>query len=677
VRIDSVTISSFRCFGPADSAIKFSDVTALVGSNGCGKSAALQSLVRLFGTTQAERTLHRSDFHLPPGSDWEDQTEVVLRIEAVLTFPEIADSEDFDEAAAACFKHMTVDDPGAPPYCRIRLDGKWTRGNLPEGEIEQTLVWVKTPLSETGEEQLVRVEPHDRSRIHVHYIPAVRDPVRQIRQVSGSMLHSLLKAVEWSEGVREKVTDSSEAMREAFGNEEGVKEIQAAIERTWRELHAAPEYGQVNIRPVAKRLEDLIKQVEAIFTPGHDDQENGVERLSDGQKSLFYLALVAAVFDVQDAVGGSGASHLSRKELDPPILNVFAAEEPENHVAPHYLGRIMDLFRRVATSERGQVIVTSHSASILARIEPDEVQHLRLDPEARTTTVSGVTLPDESHDAHKFVREAVKAYPELYFARIVILCEGDSEEVVIPRLAAANGLPIDRSFVSVVPLGGRHVNHFWRLLDQLSVPYLTLLDYDRERQGGGWARIKYVLEQLLALGRDEATVLRYEEDGKPIVAVRDVLETMSGWEVTDYNDQKKWIASLEAQGVFFSYPLDLDYSMLLAFTDAYKATVGDDAEGPDIPEDEADLEVEIENVVKAVLKKTKTGGKTFGAAAKKLFFWYRYLFLGRGKPSTHILALANLSDELLRTKAPRSLNALVARVMQELAAAEEEDDATC
>ena len=41
--------------------------------------------------------------------------------------------------------------------------------------------------------------------------------------------------------------------------------------------------------------------------------------------------------------------------------------------------------------------------------------------------------------------------------------------------------------VCVVPLGGRHVNHFWRLLERLEIPYVTLLDLDSGRFQGGWA----------------------------------------------------------------------------------------------------------------------------------------------------------------------------------------------
>jgi len=81
------------------------------------------------------------------------------------------------------------------------------------------------------------------------------------------------------------------------------------------------------------------------------------------------------------------------------------------------------------------------------------VRHFRLGDRARTAVVSHVSLPPDADEAGRFVREAVKAYPELYFARFVILGEGSSEEVVLPRLAEAMGLDIDRSFAAVVPLG--------------------------------------------------------------------------------------------------------------------------------------------------------------------------------------------------------------------------------
>lgn len=663
--ISSLILNGFRCFGDEPIAVPLNALTALVGANGCGKSAVLCALLRLFGTSQAERTLVRADFHLPPGTEWDEVEEATLRVEAALEFPELDDDGDtYDDAVAACFKHMTVKEKGRPPYGRVRLDGTWTQSSLPEGDIEQKLLWVASPHGTDEEhEKTLPVQAHERSRIHVHYVPASRDPAKQIRQVSGSLLHTLLRSVRWSDETKKAISDASDSIREAFGEEEGVKEIQKAIEKCWGDLHAAPEHRLVTIQPVARRVEEIIRQVEATFSPGPADKEDGIERLSDGQRSLFYLAIVAALFDVQEAVGNTDSEAISREKLLPPVLNLLAVEEPENHVAPHYLGRIMALLRRVSESDRGQVVLSSHSASILSRAQPEEVRHLRTSLPERTTRVSTIVLPDEEDEQHKFIREAVRAFPELYFARFVVLGEGDSEEIVLPRLAEARGVPIDASFVSVVPLGGRHVNHFWRLLKQLGVPFVTLLDLDRERAGGGWGRIKYALEQLLAIGHTKEELLKVTAaDGSESVLSRKELAGMHGWRVSDTDTMKGWMDALEQFGVFFSRPLDLDFMMLRAFPDAYEL-VPEGAEGPDVPEKkDPEKETKLKRVTRAVLKEAGSAGDTYTEEEMEAFFWYRYLFLGRSKPTTHILALSRIETGDLSDKAPAVLRRLMKRM---------------
>jgi putative ATP-dependent endonuclease of the OLD family len=73
-----------------------------------------------------------------------------------------------------------------------------------------------------------------------------------------------------------------------------------------------------------------------------------------------------------------------------------------------------------------QVVVATHSPSVVRRVPAESIRHLRLDA-SRQTVVTTIQLPPESADAFKFVREAVEAFPELYFARLVVLGEGDSE----------------------------------------------------------------------------------------------------------------------------------------------------------------------------------------------------------------------------------------------------------
>ena len=182
-----------------------------------------------------------------------------------------------------------------------------------------------------------------------------------------------------------------------------------------------------------------------------------------------------------------------------PIFSLIALEEPENHLSPHYLGRIIKLIKEYGSSELCQSVVSTHSASLVGRIEPSQIRHFRLDNETKSTHIQSLALPQDADEQAKYISEAVKAYPEIYFAKLVVLGEGDSEQVILPKLLEQYGQDIDTHSISVVPLGGRHVNHFWRLLNTLNIPFVTLLDFDIDRNGGGFGRMKYAVEQLLKM----------------------------------------------------------------------------------------------------------------------------------------------------------------------------------
>jgi putative ATP-dependent endonuclease of OLD family len=270
---------------------------------------------------------------------------------------------------------------------------------------------------------------------------------------------------------------------------------------------------------------------------------------------------------------------------------------------------------------------------------------MRLD-EQRATVIKRIELPDDE-EALKFVREAVQAFPELYFSRFVVLGEGDSEEVVLPRLLAADGILTDDASISVVPLGGRHVNHFWRLLHGLGIPHVTLLDLDLARHQGGWGRIKYAAKQLLAYS-DVAKVGLKDEQVKSIPKWDDD----QGLMVQDDG----WFVRLEEHGVFFSSPLDLDFLLMIAYPAAY-----------DVEDD--DLEEPDEDGLKAVLgKKHDVVGNQYTDEQLKYFDSYNSRFKLGSKPAWHIQAMASLTDEDLLGGMPDVLGRLLKRIRKELKA---------
>lgn len=592
------------------------------------------------------------------------------------------------------FNQMIVEDVGSEPFCRVRLEAKWFATSLTDGDVEQKLYWITTPESETEEEKHL-MSALQRSQIHAIYVPAARDPSRQLRSARGSTFGRLLRSVKWSKKIRSTLEGSAQQVLDAFGDEPAIETVTEVIRANWNELQNLTSFEDPTVRPLNPKFENLVKNLEFVFNPDSEHRQNQLEDLSEGLQSLFYLALVGMMFDLEERLlekavedeendgedeeeeeeeeeqekEGANGHGISLGKLNPPSLVILSIEEPENHLAPHYLGRIMERLLRLSQSRRGQVLLSSHSPSIMSRIEPAQVRYLRLNSE-NESEVHEILLPSGSDETFKYVNDAVRAHPELYFSTLVVLGEGDSESVVLPRLAESLGVPLDRNFVSFVPLGGRHVNYFWKLLSDLHIPYVTLLDLDLGREGGGWGRIKYACKELLRVGKDRKKLLATEtREGKKSVLSDAELEKMHTWEIGKKEDVEQlsaWRDCLEEYDVFFSYPLDLDFALLRKFSSGYRKVLPTGA-GPSIPQaGTKQYNDKLLEVVKSIFKSGDSESPAYKLSDQEFFFWYRYLFLGRGKPTTHFQAMANISRATLAEDAPSVLKRLIKKMQAKL-----------
>lgn len=204
---------------------------------------------------------------------------------------------------------------------------------------------------------------------------------------------------------------------------------------------------------------------------------------------------------------------------------------------------------------------------------------------------------------------------------------------------------LDETAISVVPLGGRHVNHFWRLLSSLEIPYITLLDLDLARHQGGWGRIRYAVGQLI----------KFPPEG--FSETKETRSKLPKWdedvELKYESNPKNWLAHLESYGVFFSYPMDLDFSMLKAYPAPYKI----EDEDKILPDDDYQ---------KAVLGKSNNLLNQYTDDEKKLFITYKKRFKSGSKPAWHINALSKIDDQELLSKIPASWSRMIDAVIQKL-----------
>jgi putative ATP-dependent endonuclease of OLD family len=655
MKIETLRLQNFRCFGPNMTSIAFeSALTALIGGNGSGKTAVFLALCRLFGIGARQRAVSYRDFHLHPGQS-HPVSGAMLQIEVVLRFPELGGLGvgAIADAVPEFFLQMAASAPGAPLLARMRLRATWTDDGTPEGAVDEDIRWITTPGEEFNWQECRRVQAAERGSIQMVYVPASRDAESQVTSL---LKGRLWRAARWSEEFRGHMAGASEWLQQEFGRERPGSFLLERLTRRWTEVHEADTDTQPQLRLIENRFEDFVRDAMLVLRNQNTGQELSLDDLSDGQRSLFHIALTAATLEVErDALQmAHDESHFENEKLKQAHLTFLAIEEPENSLSPFFLSRIVRQTRDIASHPNAQVALSSHSPAILSRIEPEEVRFFRLERDTRRSSIQGIALPANDLAASQFIRLAVKAYPELYFARFVVLGEGDSERLVIPRVAQAMGIDLDPSFVPIVPLAGRYVGHFWRLLSGLGIPFATLLDLDLGRRHGGANTIRSAVDHLREIGHD-GILQTYSELG---MIDLDGIANMQDTELANNWPNNLWHMALESADVFLSYPVDIDFSMLHAFPTQYRVP-NPGGYGP------TTQPADIAGKKATTLKKNGTP-QLYGTEHDLTFAWYPYLFLSNSKPETHIGALARIPDEILAAQAPAEIRALVAVIAKAL-----------
>ena len=682
MKLTKVIINNFRSFGESQ-VIEFNNQTVLLGNNSSGKTTVLQALSKLFSDKQNDRIIKKSDFHLPKGSRPGENTRNLF-IETIFEFDEL-DGTLYSPAIPSFFEHFTVSQDGVKPFLRIRLESSWEDDGTIEGSVDTQFYYISSDEDTIRDEDKHRAPRKDLDKIRVLYVPASRTPEKELGNASGSMLSRLVNSINWTEDEINEITDKIDELNNTFLSESGpLTQINNEIQKSWELYHEDNRFSQAELIINSSEMAAALRQIALKFSPTTTEEAFTVSDLGDGLRSIFYFSLVDSILDIELEITKDREENPDnpRFKLIPPVLTILAIEEPENHIAPHHIGKLIKRFKQLGNNDNSQVILTSHSPAIVKRIDPEDLRYLRIENNDidLQTIVSDIQLPQAIDESYKYIKGAIQAYPELYFAKLVVLGEGDSEELLLPKFFDLLGNEIDSSQISIVPLGGRHVNYFWKLLKSLKIPYITLLDFDNERYGGGWGRVQYAIQQLLKIGIKRNDLVKMK-DGR-ILNDQDIARISSS-QISDILSQPllSWINHLEKFNVFFSAPLDIDFLMLQYYKDYYLKTLSTN-EGPIVSytDENSDnkkikltkmdrtnyyqsigFENRISEAIQATLKDKSGPGDSFTEEEKELMIWYQYFFLGRGKPTTHMQFLSSISDDELTRNLPPVFEKIVNR----------------
>lgn len=662
MRIDQVILSNFRCFPEAPEKVPLErDLTCFVGNNGSGKTTLIVALKRLFGSSREDRTIIRDDFYLAPDEDYKSISGRELYVEVIFSFPELkGETQKAREVCPAFSSVIYADEEDGKLKARMRLESLWDETEY-EDEVQSKIYWVTTSEDVEfgdGKDFKFPVSSHDRKHIKLRYIPAFRDSKATLKNEVKALTKILEDYTDVSPSCQKKIETISESLSDEIQNLESIKTTTVLLKKIWSKTHdeTLTHYQEPKLEATPTEIGELLRSISIKLAPSEDGGSRDISELSDGQISLLYFTLAIALYEIEQKHHAGKAKGFKELDKDIPVFTIFAFEEPENHLSPYYLGRVLDVLHTKTKTLKATGIVTSHSPSVVRRMERvEQIRHFRQEStsDSRYSVVKKVLLPSKkSEEDYKYINQAVLAHPELYFSKLVLLGEGDSEEIVIPQLAKTLDFDLDPSFVAFVKLGGRHVNHMWRLLSGLNIPFLTLIDMDLGRNGAGPLRIKYIIDQL-------------EKIGKKFSFPSGISASQLEQKSLTFEQLKNLAIKLEEYGVFYSFPLDLDMAMIRAYPDYYdvsnandsgrealdKAVLGEKHEADDYEEDGCEIYSDEE------LKK------------------YRYLFCTKSKVASHYQAMADileLDKDDLEAECPDFIKRLIEKCSALLRGTEDE-----
>lgn len=429
ILVDTIRISGFR--GINNIEMKLPKIAVLVGANNSGKTSVIKAMQLALG--DYSRYLSDEDFHID--IEGNKRKEIIIDLKVIPVDDNINRVKLFDQEWVMVFSDKIRSEANDYQYFPMRTR---IEPNIINGGFDCLRYSLQTWPS-FDEWSSVKIKetklPGRYQEIQFIAVEAQRDLCSELREKS-SFIGKLLSSIRYDNADIITLEELIEKMNTSvISKSEELSALKVHLEKLDDSFEGN---GTTEVSPYPKKLRDFPKNFSVYFGKNKDNMFP-MEYHGMGTRSWASMLTVKAFIEL------TKTRHINQSE---PFYPILAAEEPEAHLHPNAQ---KTLYRQLSDID-GQIIMSTHSPYLASMVNP---MYLR----SMSISDSGCLVKQleemDKEDMRKLERQVIHTRGDILFSKAIILCEGETEEQVLPALFDKyfSSSSIDFN-ISIVGVGG-------------------------------------------------------------------------------------------------------------------------------------------------------------------------------------------------------------------------------